>query len=496
VTPGAYRERWGGFKTGNPAAVELEHLAREIALSFLDRYFQQTRYEGEYIRLLCEMATSFENDPEKNAAAARALFGVVVETLCDDFEDLQTETYNMVMTQVIAFCRTLPAGAWMDEALRGFGLSSARDLLDRIHKIRVGSRPFGEKPPAKIAVLSRVTIGADVAITSVILDRLARRYPGTEIIVLGGAKLAEIFGGNPRLTFRELHYRRRGGLLERFARWHEALDILRAEAALAGEGELWVVDPDSRISQLGILPLSDTGHYWFFNSREKPRNGETLSMAEWTNRWLDRCLKRHEFRYPSVWLPPKYLDPAKSIRNAFREAGCRRLFTVNFGVGGNARKRLDEGFETALVSLLASEPGTVVLLDRGFGAAEFERTGRLLQNVAGPGHAGESCEWNGLIERARPKGVIGVCSKIGEMAALISQSDEYFGYDSAGQHIAASLGVRTVTVFAGSNNPRFVRRWQATGPGRCDLVHVDTLSRARGSDAGEVIERIRDLRVS
>ena len=56
------------------------------------------------------------------------------------------------------------------------------------------------------------------------------------------------------------------------------------------------------------------------------------------------------------------------------------------------------------------------------------------------------------------KGIIGVIAGIGDLAALISHSDEFIGYDSACQHIAASLAIPTYTVFAGSNNPRFIRR--------------------------------------
>ena len=48
----------------------------------------------------------------------------------------------------------------------------------------------------KILVLSRVTIGADIAVTSVIIQRLSERYPKAEMVLIGGGKLDEIFGGN------------------------------------------------------------------------------------------------------------------------------------------------------------------------------------------------------------------------------------------------------------------------------------------------------------
>ena len=42
-------------------------------------------------------------------------FGIIIEELCDDFEALQLETYNQVMTQVISHCRNLEAGKNLDE---------------------------------------------------------------------------------------------------------------------------------------------------------------------------------------------------------------------------------------------------------------------------------------------------------------------------------------------------------------------------------------------
>ena len=56
----------------------------------------------------------------------------------------------------------------------------------------------------KILLLSRVTIGADVAITSIIIQRLANLFPDAEIVLIGGSKLDEIYGGNSRLLCRYL----------------------------------------------------------------------------------------------------------------------------------------------------------------------------------------------------------------------------------------------------------------------------------------------------
>jgi ADP-heptose:LPS heptosyltransferase len=63
--------------------------------------------------------------------------------------------------------------------------------------------------------------------------------------------------------------------------------------------------------------------------------------------------------------------------------------------------------------------------------------------------------------------------RIGMLAALIGESDLYIGYDSAGQHIAAALGVNCIDVFAGFGSRRFVERWTPAGRATSRIVAVD-----------------------
>jgi len=47
--------------------------------------------------------------------------------------------------------------------------------------------------------------------------------------------------------------------------------------------------------------------------------------------------------------------------------------------------------------------------------------------------------------------------------SVIGQCDFYAGYDSAGQHAAAALGVPLLSVFAGACSARFRDRWAPAG---------------------------------
>lgn len=489
-----YWKRWMSLKE-RPDKNRLNKLSRQIALSFLDHYFYNDYHEKEYIRLLCEMATFFD-DEELNKAGSSALFGIIVEGLCDDFEELQTEAYNKVMSQVVSFCRTLPVGRELAERLNDFGLKSYEDILKRIENVRARSDEYSgmESPPEKIFLLSRVTVGADVAITSVLIQRLALRFPNAEIIVIGGSKLKDIFGGNPLIHIKEVVYARRGNMVERFSSWLAVLDAIHKEITEEDAGNILVVDPDSRLSQLGVLPLVRDHKYLFFNSRGKDSYPKKMSVAELANHWLDNVLGESKFCYPRVWLQGSVLEKAGRFALALREAGCKQIIAVNFGVGGNARKRLRDDFEGKLILKLLDEPDTVVLFDQGFGDEEIIRSMALIHRAEKQGVMTTCIGFAGLEGVRISRGIVGVIGGIGEIAALISQCDEFIGYDSACQHIAASLGIPTYTVFAGSNNSRFIRRWHACGPSKSEIIHVDTLTHPPMFDTEDIIVRITDAR--
>ena len=105
----------------------------------MDAYLKDCHYEADYIDLLCEM-TTFSEDTDLNGIASRALFSIIIESLCDDFEDLQTDTYNRVMTQIITYCRKLRAAGDLDRFLREFRILTHQDLLTRIKRIRLDQK--------------------------------------------------------------------------------------------------------------------------------------------------------------------------------------------------------------------------------------------------------------------------------------------------------------------------------------------------------------------
>jgi ADP-heptose:LPS heptosyltransferase len=490
LKPEFYIEQWGQQKK-TPNAESLGFLAERIAANFIDRYFYNDEYERQYIDLLCEMATFFD-DPKLNQLAANAIFGTVVERLCDDFEELQTETYNRLISQVIANIRCNRKGNKLHKQLSKMGLHTEEEIYQRVenNRVKLDEKLPDSFKPQKIIVLSRVTIGADIAVTSVICQRATRLFPEARLIIIGNGKLGEVMSDIPNTEVRELQYSRRGGLIEKFNAWLNLLDVIHKEVSDWNEEQYLVLDPDSRLSQLGVLPVAGAASYRFFNSRGKPSYPARASISELTNVWLNAIFGEEAFFYPKIWPSNLNIECAKSFINKLRASGGHKIVCINLGVGGNSRKRLSGDFEISLVLKLLEQTQVKVLLDLGFGVEERQQMSAIIEEVAASGIHVASSTFADLDAADVKASLVGIECSIGQIAALISQSDEFIGYDSACQHIAAAQGVRTCTVFAGSNNVRFIRRWRACGSNLNELVFVDTLSKYREVNTSEVVARI------
>jgi ADP-heptose:LPS heptosyltransferase len=144
-------------------------------------------------------------------------------------------------------------------------------------------------------------------------------------------------------------------------------------------------------------------------------------------------------------------------------------------VGDNQKKRVGDEFEQELVMHLLQE-GAAVILDRGAGQEESARIDRIVSRAQTEDRAPGSLNvWSG---------------PIGLLAALISESDLYIGYDSAGQHIAAALAVPCIDIFAGYPSRRMIDRWRPTGPAEVTLVDAGS-GRSRLDLLSEVAAHVK-----
>jgi ADP-heptose:LPS heptosyltransferase len=321
----------------------------------------------------------------------RALLSIVVERLGDLFEPRLCDTYECLFRQVIE--RVAP------------------ELAPRLRRqgSNVASAPASVR---RVYVLSRVTLGADVAVTSVMLDAAKRRYPQAEIFFAGSRKNYELFEADGRVRHWPTPYARSGSLADR----------LRASAGLAFEDGI-VIDPDSRLTQLGLISVCAEKDYFFFNSRAYGGEGHER-LPDLAARWAREVFGVEGAR-PYVAPSPAPGEPAE--------------ITVSLGVGENPGKRIEDDFERELLCLLAAT-GASVLVDKG--GDEQER--RRVESVLQPGmrtHDGAFAPF----------------------AAQIAQSRLYVGYDSAGGHVASACGVPLISIAKGFASERMFERWRPLG---------------------------------
>jgi ADP-heptose:LPS heptosyltransferase len=320
----------------------------------------------------------------------RALLSIVVERLGDLFEPTLCRTYERLFRQVIE--RTCP---------------------ELIPRLRGNVDPHAAPESARrVYVLSRITLGADVAVTSVLLDAAKQRYPDAEIFFVGPRKSHEMFEADPRIRHFPAPYARSGALIDR----------LRASASLHFDDGI-VIDPDSRLAQLGLISLCDERNYFFFESRSYGGSGDE-SLPALASRWAQEVLGVENARAFIAPIPSN--EPPPDI-------------TVSLGVGENPAKRIDGDFERDLLKALA-ETSASVLVDKGGTADEHER-----------------------VERALLPGLRTHDGAFAPFAAQIARSKLYVGYDSAGQHVASAARVPLISVFKGSVSGRFFSRWRPSG---------------------------------
>ena len=318
----------------------------------------------------------------------REFLSVAVEHLGDLFEPRLCRAYEDLFTHAIR--QTHPA------------------LMPRIRRHAISTPPWQTR---RVYVLSRVTLGADVAVTSVLLDAAKRRFPDAQIVFVGPRKNYELFEADPRIAHHPAPYARSGALLDR----------LRASESLWFEDGI-VIDPDSRLSQLGLIRICPEENYFFFPSREFGAQTD-LPLPALAAQWAKETFGVESKPYVAPLAPAE--PPA--------------VITVSLGVGENQAKRIPGEFEIELMRLLAGT-GASVLVDKGGDAAERAR-----------------------VESALQPGMRTHDGAFAPFAAQIARSRLFIGYDSAGGHVASTAGVPLISIARGFASPRMQARWRPNG---------------------------------
>lgn len=419
------------------------------------------------------IADAADSDDEAvRSAGLGALFGGLVEPLNDGFTPAGRAAYARFFGRIV--WRVATRTPTLLTALASAGITTESALLARHARLRAGAAA-APNDAKRVVVLSRVTIGADILLASVALQRLHQRYPQAELVLLGDGKLQGLFGGLPNVRVRPISYARRGPLRERLASW------LTVVAAVAEEHADLVLAPDSRLDQLGLLPVGDDARYLLWENLQ----GEGVapqSLALLLDGWLARVLKLPA--QPAV-APRVALDaPATAVRQRLAAAfGPAPLAAVKLDHGGNPAKALPRAAEVALLRRLR-ELGWRILLDRGFGADELANSDALLADLGWTAlDLDDSGKGLGRVVNELTAGsladapVIRFHGSISGWAAALACCGHAVSYDSVGHHLAGALAVPVTVAFTGHSDPAFPIAWQPRGRAPVRVVEVPTAAK-------------------
>ena len=412
------------------------------------------------------------DDEATRSAGLGALFGGLVEPLNDGFTPAGRAAYARFFGRIV--WRVATRTPTLLAALVASGITSEAALLARHARVRAGASTL----PAdvrRIVVLSRVTIGADILLSSVVLQRLHQRFPQAELVLLGDGKLHGLFAGLPKVRVRPINYARRGPLRERLASWQNVV------AAVTEERADVVVAPDSRLDQLGLLPVGDDARYLLWENLQS-EGAAPQSLALLLDGWLARTLGLPVL--PSI-APRVAFDPATEIvRERLRAAfGPAPLAAVKLDHGGNPAKALPKAAEVLILRRLR-ELGWRILLDRGFGTDELANSDALLAELGwtavdiddsgkGLGRAIGELAPGELADAP----LIRFHGSISGWAAALATCGHALSYDSVGHHLAGALGVAVTVAFTGHSDPAFPVAWQPRGRGSVHMVEIPTLAK-------------------
>lgn len=481
MTPDEIRQRIAsllGEIQDADASLTFEY-AHELTRQSVILFFEYLNLTGgvlrESVEILCRL--NCHPDPQISRIALNALFPNLIEVLNDSFNPKWCPVYDELFAQVISFYRQLPECADFNNTLLKFGLETENDIFTRKRALAVARKHLNcDRELKKIILLSRVTIGADVAITSIMMSHLKTQFVDAEIILIGSEKLRQLYGGDPQIRVHEIFYGRGDTLTNRLNGWATVVDAIQQEISDLSSEEFCIFDPDSRLTQLGLLPLlskeSEHNSYFYFESRSL-FDSNLKKIGEITDFWMKQCLAVTESHYPFLALPSEALSSAEILRSCIKELSTKKIICLSFGTGGNNNKRINLEFETSLVRKLVQK--NFLIIDRGVSNDELNQSDFIKQALLNDKkelmEINESDIFQKEIFTKRPD-IILCYGGIGFLASLIAISDQYLGYDSSGQHLAAALNIPTGTIFLSPITSTFFSRWQPLGMGKLDVFNI------------------------
>lgn len=427
-------------------------------------------------------AEAFSTSKQRAESATKAIFADIVEPWADSFLPEACTQYLHFMSEVL-----YAPGSSVSEELAELGYPTPESLRSRYRSLlenQAAGLTFAldeREEVERVIFLSRVTLGADIAVVGTVLGCARGAFPNAELVLLGPRKNIRLLAAGSRTVKRvELSYSRGGTLKQRLSVWPRVRAKVKALTQDLPAKRWLVVDPDSRLSQLGLLPVTSDDYYCFWESRSEDVEDPTpigIYAGVWS-KFLWGMWTWNENSYP--WVSMDWRNGRK-----FRMMMNRRrlVAAVSFGYGGRESKRLGDQFEDEVLETLRAR-GYRIIIDCGAGEEEEQLVKRRVKAFKGSVRPLADSSWPPKDKRADLMYFKGTLLAFGSFA---NGANVFIGYDSAAAHMAAALDVPVIDIFVGARSELMRQRWTPSGEQEVWVIP------AKGpEDSGKVLRKLTD----
>ena len=424
-------------------------------------------------RSLAELA--FSRNRKVAAEATRIIFDDIVQRWADRFEPDLCDVHASFMAEVV-----YAQGSPVATRLADLGYARPENLLERYGKVQSGEleEAVDGDEVSKVVVLSRVSLGEDIAVTSPIIHGSYCAFRSALVQFIGPKKNIYLIANGHSIGRCEISYSRDSLLANRLMAWTRVRARVRACTEGLGPGEWLVVDPGSCLTQMGLLPIADDRYYRLFESRSWDVD-DPSPIGELAGEWCGGqwFLEKYETN------PFVMLRAAEKGRGFALRMGSRKMLAgLSFGVESRKSQRLGGKFEDALLELLRKR-GFRTVLDCGGDQHEAELVEKRVRAFSGSKSHLTSAE----DARTKQADLMTWKGSLSAFGGWIHCAHVFIGYASPAAHVAAAHGIPAIVVFAGSPNELFRARWTPTSE------EAVTVIPANGPEDGPVVlERIAE----
>lgn len=405
--------------------------------------------------------------------ASHVVLSQVVQPLADRFSQDACDCLAVFMAEAVHAPRSPIASA-----IAELGYPTPEHLIERYRMLerRELEEQVDSDDVEKAVLITRADLKGDIAVTSPILSCAMRAFEDADIEIVGPRTNCLLIGPSYRLERSVVSFSHNGTLGNQLRAWTR----LRAKVASAiqgyDSGRWLVVDPDSWMTQFGLLPVADDRYCRYFDSRSYgEQSTATMSVlaSEWGNQW---------FFWGGVDALPFIVlgyGPENGSRCLARES--RGKFAgVSFSVDGRQQFRLGADFEDRLLKLLRRR-GYQTVFDSGREAVD--RTNALERIRA---FGGSKSHLNVASDASNNRAQLLTCGKtIPNFSGWAKSASVYIGYDSGISHAVGSVGVPSLHLSVGAPNSTYRVRWTPTS-----FSEVVTIPADDSSDGPAVLDRI------